>query len=185
MTMTKLDFVAIHSPDSERSRRFYADTLGLRADEHTQFELWAGETCLGIWEPARFGNEFRLRKNAHFALHVDDAADARAELGPRASNSSVRYLIPVSATWRSSRIRTETILAAPSLRDLRSRRRGQSRSPPDKTVRGEAAAAASLGRRRPDSPAAATHTSSSRRRAGRFWAGWPGRRVGGERAPLV
>ena len=80
MTMTKLDFVAIHSPDSERSRRFYADTLGLRADEHAQFELWAGETCLGIWEPARFGMEFRPRKNAHLALHVDDVADARAEL---------------------------------------------------------------------------------------------------------
>ena len=53
MTMTKLDFVAIHSPDSERSRRFYADTLGLRADEHAQLELWAGATCLGIWESAR------------------------------------------------------------------------------------------------------------------------------------
>ena len=33
-----------NSPDSERSRRFYADTLGLRADEHAQFELWAGDT---------------------------------------------------------------------------------------------------------------------------------------------
>ena len=78
--ITKLDFVAIDSPDFERSRRFYADTLGLRADEHAQFELWAGDTCLGIWEPARFGMEFTPQKNAHLALHVDDVADARAEL---------------------------------------------------------------------------------------------------------
>jgi hypothetical protein len=60
--ITKLDFVAIHSPDSERSRRFYADTLGLRADEHAQFELWAGDTCLGIWKPARLAWSSRPRR---------------------------------------------------------------------------------------------------------------------------
>ena len=78
--ITKLDFVAIPSQDSERSRRFYADTLELRADEHARFEFWAGDTCLGIWEPARFGMVFAPQKNAHLALHVDDVADARGEL---------------------------------------------------------------------------------------------------------
>jgi catechol 2,3-dioxygenase-like lactoylglutathione lyase family enzyme len=78
--ITKLDFVAIPSEDSERSRRFYADTLGLRPDEHAQFEFWAGETCLGIWEPARFGMEFAPQKNGHLALHVEDVAEARTEL---------------------------------------------------------------------------------------------------------
>ena len=78
--ITKLDFVAIPSQDAERSRRFYADTLGLRADERAQFELWAGETCFGIWEPTRFGMEFSPQKNGHLALHVDDVAKARADL---------------------------------------------------------------------------------------------------------
>ena len=85
--ITKLDFVAIPSRDSERSRRFYSETLGLRPDAHAQFEFWAGNTCLGIWEPARFGFEFAPQKNAHLALHVDDVARARAELDTRAGTS--------------------------------------------------------------------------------------------------
>jgi predicted enzyme related to lactoylglutathione lyase len=69
-----------HRRTPSAHERFYADTLGLRADEHAQFEFWAGDTCLGIWEPARFGTEFAPQKNAHLALHVDDVADARGEL---------------------------------------------------------------------------------------------------------
>jgi catechol 2,3-dioxygenase-like lactoylglutathione lyase family enzyme len=78
--ITKLDFVAIPSTDSERSRAFYVDTLGLRPDEHGRFEFWAGDTCLGIWEPEKMGVPFAPQKNAHPALHVDDVAAARAEL---------------------------------------------------------------------------------------------------------
>ena len=78
--ITKLDFVGIPSEDSERARTFYGETLGLRPDPHGQFEFWAGDTCLGIWEPKRFGMEFAPQKNAHLALHVDDVAAARAEL---------------------------------------------------------------------------------------------------------
>ena len=48
--ITKLDFVGIRSRDSERSRAFYIDMLGLRPDEHSCFEVWAGDTCFGIWE---------------------------------------------------------------------------------------------------------------------------------------
>src|SRR5882757_800605 len=78
--ITKLDFVAVPSEDSERSRAFYVDTLGLRPDEKARFEFWAGETCFGIWEPARLGMAFAPQKNAHPALHVDDVATARGEL---------------------------------------------------------------------------------------------------------
>ncbi len=78
--ITKLDFVAIPSQDSERSRRFYGETLGLRPDDHAQFEFWAGDTCLGIWEPGRLGMDFTPQKNGHLALHVDDVAAARAAL---------------------------------------------------------------------------------------------------------
>jgi catechol 2,3-dioxygenase-like lactoylglutathione lyase family enzyme len=75
-----LDFVAVPSTDSERTRSFYVDTLGLRADENANFEFWVGETCFGIWEPARLGREFQAQKNGHIALHVDDVAAARSDL---------------------------------------------------------------------------------------------------------
>jgi catechol 2,3-dioxygenase-like lactoylglutathione lyase family enzyme len=78
--ITKLDFVGVPSTDAERSRRFYVDTLGLQPDSHGQYEFWAGDTCFGIWEPARLGMEFAPQKNAHPALHVDDVAAARAEV---------------------------------------------------------------------------------------------------------
>ena len=78
--ITKLDFVAIPSQDAERSRTFYGETLGLRPDPQAQHEFWAGDTCLGIWEPARIGMPFAPQKNGHLALHVDDVAAARAEL---------------------------------------------------------------------------------------------------------
>jgi catechol 2,3-dioxygenase-like lactoylglutathione lyase family enzyme len=78
--ITKLDFVAIPSRDAERTRGFYVDTLGLRADEKGRFEFWVGETCCGIWEPDKMGGTFAPQKNAHLALHVDDVAAARAEL---------------------------------------------------------------------------------------------------------
>jgi catechol 2,3-dioxygenase-like lactoylglutathione lyase family enzyme len=78
--ITKLDFIGIPSQDAERSRRFYVETLGLRPDDRSSTEVWAGDTCFTIWEPSRFGMEFAPQKNAHPALHVDDVAATRAEL---------------------------------------------------------------------------------------------------------
>jgi catechol 2,3-dioxygenase-like lactoylglutathione lyase family enzyme len=78
--VTGLDFIAVPSTDPERSRAFYVDTLGLRPDEHAQFEFWVGDTCFGIWEPARLGMSFAPQKNGHLALHVDDVAAAREAL---------------------------------------------------------------------------------------------------------
>ena len=75
-----LDFVGVPSTDAERSRAFYLETLGLQQDKKARFEFWVGETCFGIWEPARQGFEFAPQKGAHLALHVDDVAAARAEL---------------------------------------------------------------------------------------------------------
>jgi catechol 2,3-dioxygenase-like lactoylglutathione lyase family enzyme len=80
MTITNLDFIGVPSTDTERSRAFYVETLGLRPDPNARFEFWVGETCFGIWEPSRLGIEFTPQKNAHLALHVDDVAAARAEL---------------------------------------------------------------------------------------------------------
>jgi catechol 2,3-dioxygenase-like lactoylglutathione lyase family enzyme len=78
--ISKLDFVGVPSQDAERARSFYIETLGLRPDEHSRFEFWVGESCFGIWEPAKFGMPFAPQKNGHLALHVDDVATARAEL---------------------------------------------------------------------------------------------------------
>jgi len=79
-TITSLDFVAIPSRDAERSRKFYGETLGLRADDKANFEFWAGQTCFGIWEPDKMGGSFSPQKNGHIAFHVEDVAAARAEL---------------------------------------------------------------------------------------------------------
>ena len=81
--VTGLDFVAIPSTNWQRSRAFYVDTLGLRPDATGDSEFWVGETCFGIYEPATFGIEFAPQRNAHIALHVDDVAAARAELGAK------------------------------------------------------------------------------------------------------
>lgn len=75
-----LDFVGVPSQDADRSRAFYVDTLGLRTDEHSQYEFWVGETCFSIWEPEKFGMPFVPQKNAHLGLHVDDVAAARTDL---------------------------------------------------------------------------------------------------------
>jgi predicted enzyme related to lactoylglutathione lyase len=78
--ITKTDVVGIPSQDGERSRKFYVEMLGLRPDERAKYEFWAGNTCFGIWEPARFGGEFQPQPNGIALLHVDDVATARAEL---------------------------------------------------------------------------------------------------------
>jgi catechol 2,3-dioxygenase-like lactoylglutathione lyase family enzyme len=78
--ISKVDVVGIPSQDPDRSRAFYVDTLGLKPDEQAKYEFWAGETCFGIWEPARFGGEFQPQANGIALFHVDDVATARAEL---------------------------------------------------------------------------------------------------------
>ena len=78
--ISKVDYIAVPSEDPERARSFYVETLGLRPDDNAHSEVWAGDTCLSIWEPSNFGIPFSPQKNAHVALHVDDVAEKRAEL---------------------------------------------------------------------------------------------------------
>jgi catechol 2,3-dioxygenase-like lactoylglutathione lyase family enzyme len=78
--IAKVDSVGIPSRNTERSRRFYVETIGLRPDDHAQNEFWVGDTCFAIWEPERFGLEFHPAKNGIALLRVDDVAAARAEL---------------------------------------------------------------------------------------------------------
>jgi len=74
------DFIGVPSQDAKRARQFYGETLGLRLDANAQYEFWAGETCLGIWEPAQYGMEFAPQKNGHIALRVADVVEARKQL---------------------------------------------------------------------------------------------------------
>ncbi|MGO9971495.1 MAG: VOC family protein [Solirubrobacteraceae bacterium] len=78
--ITRLDFIGIPSQDADRARSFYRDTLGLRPDEHGQYEQWAGDTCFGIWEPEKMGMPFVAQKGNPWAQGCDDVAAARAEL---------------------------------------------------------------------------------------------------------
>lgn len=78
--ITRLDLVGIPSQDADRARSFYRDTLGLRPDEHADYEQWAGTTCFGIWEPEKVGMPFVAQKGNPLALGCDDVAATRAEL---------------------------------------------------------------------------------------------------------
>ena len=80
MQVTKIDFIGIPSQDADKAADFYRNTLGMRPDEHSDYEQWVGDTCFGIWEPEKFGMPFAPQKNGHIALHCDDVAAARAEL---------------------------------------------------------------------------------------------------------
>ena len=51
----ELDFIGIPSQDAARARSFYRDVLGMRPDEHAEYEQWAGSTCFVVWEPERVG----------------------------------------------------------------------------------------------------------------------------------
>lgn len=79
-TITKLDFMGIPSQDADRARAFYVDTLGLRPDPNADYEFWAGDTCFGIWEPAKQGMPFVAQQGNPWPLGVEDVAAAKAEL---------------------------------------------------------------------------------------------------------
>ena len=76
----RLDFLGVPTQDPDRARSFYRDVLGLRPDEHADYEQWAGDTCFGIWQPERQGMPFIAQKGNPWPLRVADVARARAEL---------------------------------------------------------------------------------------------------------
>jgi catechol 2,3-dioxygenase-like lactoylglutathione lyase family enzyme len=80
MKIQKVDFVGIPTADMERAQRFYGEVLGLRRDEHSESEFWAGETCISLWMPSWAGQEFVPQELSMPALRVEDVAAARAEL---------------------------------------------------------------------------------------------------------
>ena len=81
MQVEKVDFIAVQTQDAAASKRFYVETLGLPHDRDTPagFEVFAGQVCLSVWNPAGAGIEFAPNP-AHLALNVGDVAAGRAEL---------------------------------------------------------------------------------------------------------
>jgi catechol 2,3-dioxygenase-like lactoylglutathione lyase family enzyme len=79
----RTDFISVPVRDMERSKRFYAETLGLRSPnlgEGGWPEFEAGNVTLAIWKPEDQGVEFPKSAAHGIALRVADVAAARAEL---------------------------------------------------------------------------------------------------------
>jgi catechol 2,3-dioxygenase-like lactoylglutathione lyase family enzyme len=76
----ELDFIGIPSQDPDRARAFYRDVLGMRPDEHADYEQWAGNTCFGVWQPENVGMPFVAQQGNPLPLRVEDVHAARAEL---------------------------------------------------------------------------------------------------------
>lgn len=78
--ITRTDFIGVPSQDVDRARDFYREVLGLRPDEHADYESWAGDTCFAVWSPEAVGMPFVAQKGNPWALGVDDVPAARAAL---------------------------------------------------------------------------------------------------------
>jgi catechol 2,3-dioxygenase-like lactoylglutathione lyase family enzyme len=79
MQVEQVDFITVPTRDSERSRAWYRETLGLPTDANNSDELTAGQVTLAFWEPEREGVEFHPSIGG-FAIRVPDVAAAQAEL---------------------------------------------------------------------------------------------------------
>jgi predicted enzyme related to lactoylglutathione lyase len=82
-----VDFIALPTQDWEAARRFYGETLGLERSayvpERNFAEFENGTVTFTVVDPERMGiGPFKPNAN-HFALHVDDVAEARTELESR------------------------------------------------------------------------------------------------------
>ena len=83
MIVERTDFVSVPVRDMERSKRFYAETLGLPSpnlDEGRWPEFETGNVSLYLMDPTNVGREFAAPHTAHIALRVADVAEARREL---------------------------------------------------------------------------------------------------------
>ena len=85
--VTGVDFVSIPTQDLDRAIEFYGSTLGLHNSVHVPERNYAefenGTVTFSIVDPVKMGiGEFTPNAN-HFALHVDDVAEARKTLEER------------------------------------------------------------------------------------------------------
>jgi catechol 2,3-dioxygenase-like lactoylglutathione lyase family enzyme len=82
MQVEKVDFIALQTQDAARSKEFYVDTLGLPFDRDMPagFEVFLGQVCLSIWNPANVEGIDFAPNPSHLAMNVGDVAAGRAEL---------------------------------------------------------------------------------------------------------
>ena len=87
MIAERTDFVTVPVTDTQRSAKFYAETLGLPwinegSQQWPEFQL--GENVsLYLMDPTNIGAEFRGPHTAPIALRVPDVAETRRELESR------------------------------------------------------------------------------------------------------
>jgi len=83
----RTDFITLPVTDVERSKQFYAETLGLPwinegSQQWPEFQL--GENVsLYLMDPTNIGQTFQGPRTAHIALRVPDVAESRRELEGR------------------------------------------------------------------------------------------------------
>ncbi|HSF61104.1 MAG TPA: VOC family protein [Gaiellaceae bacterium] len=83
MIVERTDFISVPVRDMERSKRFYAETLGLPSpnlEESGWPEFLTGNVSLYLVDPTNVGQEFEGPHTAHIALRVADVAETRSEL---------------------------------------------------------------------------------------------------------
>ena len=80
LNQPRIGAIVFSVKDIHRTQSFYRDTLGLRPDDHGEWESWAGDTCFAIWAPETMGREFVAQKGNPLPLRVADVAATRAEL---------------------------------------------------------------------------------------------------------
>jgi catechol 2,3-dioxygenase-like lactoylglutathione lyase family enzyme len=86
LIVERTDFISVPVTDMERSRQFYADTLGLpvAADDSSFPEFQLGENVsLYLISMENVGSTFSGPHTAHIALRVPDVAETRKELEGR------------------------------------------------------------------------------------------------------
>jgi catechol 2,3-dioxygenase-like lactoylglutathione lyase family enzyme len=83
MNVTGVDFICVPTRDFEQSEQFYGEVLGLerskRWGQMPAREFETGSLTIAVMQSDAFGLEFG-RHSHPIALHVDDVAEARAEL---------------------------------------------------------------------------------------------------------
>ena len=79
----RTDFISVPVRDMERSKRFYAEMLGLPSpnlDEGGWPEFETGNVSLYLVDPTNMGRQFAGPHSGYVALRVPDVAEARAVL---------------------------------------------------------------------------------------------------------
>jgi catechol 2,3-dioxygenase-like lactoylglutathione lyase family enzyme len=83
LIVERTDFITVPITDMERSKRFYAETLGLPlvSDGQGWPEFQLGENIsLYLMDPTNIGRQFEGPHTAHIALRVPDVNETRRQL---------------------------------------------------------------------------------------------------------